>query len=143
MKNQIPSDDPAKNAIGVLDYVKFIIYSTLGVVLFFIPVTINGTSSIPLDHLITYLNNTFPLFGSTITLVIGVVGGMLPWINGSFKRNTLNFILSVLRLLSVETLSTKSIWLLGIFLKIRPISPYLLTIRVSILRSVSSFSQST
>jgi len=99
MKKQNPDDRSKKNTIRILDYVKFVIFSLLGVVLFFTPVTIKGTSSIPLDHLITYLNNNVPLFGKIITLVIGVVGGLLPWINGSYKKSTLNFVLSVLRLL--------------------------------------------
>lgn len=99
MSNQHPTVQTRRNSITLFDYIKFLIFSILGVVFFFTPVTINGASSIPLDHFITWLNNTVPLFGKVLTLVIGVIGGILPWINKSFKRNTLNFILAALRLL--------------------------------------------
>ena len=51
------------NNNNVKNYLKFIFFSAFGVILFFTPVTINGTSSIPLDHLITYLKAIQPNIG--------------------------------------------------------------------------------
>ena len=34
---------------------RMIVYSAIGIVMFFVPVTINGASSIPLDHLVTWV----------------------------------------------------------------------------------------
>ena len=71
-----------------------------------------STRSIPLDHLIKYLKEAKVSIGDTFTLdiifllkvfvlIIATIGGILPWIEKSFKRNTLCFILSVLRTLGI------------------------------------------
>ncbi|MEJ2647795.1 MAG: YjiH family protein [Sedimentisphaerales bacterium] len=94
------------NNNNVKNYLKFIFFSAFGVILFFTPVTINGTSSIPLDHLITYLKAIQPNIGrfpilEIFVLIIATIGGILPWIDKSFKRNALSFIISVFRTLGI------------------------------------------
>lgn len=90
-----------KSSYGFMNYLKFLVFSALGVVLFFTPVTINGASSIPLDHLITYINQVVPKFGEILTLFIATTGGILPWINKGYKKDALSFILSLLRTLGI------------------------------------------
>jgi nucleoside recognition membrane protein YjiH len=90
----------------VINYLKFIFFSAFGIILFFTPVTINGTSSIPLDHLITYLKTVQPHIGKfpvleIFVLIVATIGGILPWIDKSFKRNVLSFIISVFRTLGI------------------------------------------
>lgn len=100
--NQTSQPAPKPNLrYGAIQYVKFIFFSAFGVILFFTPVKIGGTRSIPLDHLITYMNNTIPLFGQILTIIIATVGGLLPWINGNFKKSALMFVLAVFRLSGV------------------------------------------
>ncbi len=90
-----------KNSGNFIDYIKFLMFSVLGVILFFTPITINGTRSIPLDHLITYINQVVPKFGEVITLIIATVGGLLPWIKKTYRKDSLNFVLSAFRFLGI------------------------------------------
>lgn len=80
---------------------KFVFFSLLGVVLFFIPITISGTNSIPLDHLLTFINIVAPWFGPNFALVIAFVGGVLPWVDKTFKKSKLDLVLSIFRLLGI------------------------------------------
>lgn len=98
---------------SIINFAKFLFFSAFGVILFFTPVTIKGKSSIPLDHLITFLKTdakfkisdtyTFDFFFllKIFVLVIAIIGGILPWIDKSFKRNILSFIISVFRTLGI------------------------------------------
>ena len=108
--NEITQDG---NNNSIISYVKFICFSAFGVILFFTPVTINDKSSIPLDHLITYLKTSAKIdIGHLYTLdiflllkigvlIIAIVGGILPWIEKNYKKSTLFFILSVFRTLGI------------------------------------------
>lgn len=71
-----------------------------------------STRSIPLDHLIKYLKEAKIQIGDTYTLeiifllkifvlIVATIGGLLPWIDKSFKRNMLSFILSIFRTLGI------------------------------------------
>ena len=75
-------------------------------ILFFTPITINEKSSIPLDHLISYLKTVQPNIGKFpllhfFVLIIATIGGILPWVEKNYKRNTLCLILSILRTLGI------------------------------------------
>jgi len=90
----------------VISYIEFICFSLFGVILFFTPITYKGKSSIPLDHLITILKTVQPNIGKFpllhfFVLIIATIGGILPWVEKNYKRNTLCFILSVLRTLGI------------------------------------------
>ena len=62
--NEKTQDRLQSNNSNVMNYVKFICFSVFGVILFFTPVTIKDKSSIPLDHLITYLKAVQPNWGN-------------------------------------------------------------------------------
>ncbi len=80
---------------------KFAFFSIFGILLFFTPITIKGTSTIPLDHLITFINTVTPWFGPLFTLVVAIIGGILPWVQKSYKKDALSFIMAVLRTLGI------------------------------------------
>ena len=86
---------------GIIAYVRFIGFSVFGMLLFFAPVSINGSRSIPLDHLITFLNSNIPQLGPLFTLLIAVTGGLLPWFDKSYKKGLAAFVISIFRTLGV------------------------------------------
>ncbi|HSW40867.1 MAG TPA: YjiH family protein [Acidobacteriota bacterium] len=81
--------------------IKFIGFSLFGILLFFVPIPINGVNSIPLDHLITFINTVAPHFGPLFTLCIVVTGGIVPWFTGTFRKGTTAFVISLFRALGV------------------------------------------
>lgn len=80
---------------------KMIIFSAIGIFCFFVPVTIGGRSTIPLDHaataIITYAKPAAIAF-VCLLMLWGAVG---PLIDGSWKRNTTQMIFAFLRVLGV------------------------------------------
>ena len=90
-----------KSIYSPLNIFNFLFFSILGMLLFFTPITIKGSNSIPLDHLITWINTAAPWFGPLFTLILAIVGGVMPWIEKSYKRDTLSFIMAVFRTLGI------------------------------------------
>lgn len=52
---------------------KFIVYSAIGIFIFFVPITIGGKSTIPLDHIVTYILK-IPHFGPVYAVLLVVLG---------------------------------------------------------------------
>lgn len=100
MNTKKPEIKTKKN-YNFLTYFKFIGFSIFGVVLFFTPITINGTNSIPLDHLITYMNKIMPQLGPIVTFCIAIIGGILPWVDKSYKKTTATFILAIFKTIAI------------------------------------------
>lgn len=92
-----------QNRYGIRAYVKFIGFSLFGVLFFFTPVAFRGTNSIPLDHLITFINSALPQLGPVFALCIVVIGGLLPWFDKSYRKGAVAFVVSVFRTLGVPT----------------------------------------
>lgn len=94
---------PQRNHYDIQTYVRFIGFSFFGILIFFAPITINKTNSIPLDHVITFINSTLPQLGPLFTLCIVVIGGLLPWFDKSYQKGTVAFVVSIFRTLGVPS----------------------------------------
>lgn len=79
---------------------KFILYSAIGIFMFFVPITINGTNTIPVDHIVNFIK-TIPNYGPIYSGIIVTIGGLLPFINKSWKKNTSTIIFSLLKLVGI------------------------------------------
>jgi len=90
-----------KNIYAPSNVFSFLFFSIFGILLFFVPFPINGTNSIALDHLISYINKFLPWLGPAFTLAVAIVGGLLPWIKKDFKKDTMNLIMAILRFLGI------------------------------------------
>ena len=82
-------------------YAKFIGFSLFGILFFFTPITFRETNSIPLDHLITFINSALPQSGPLFALCIVVIGGLLPWFDKTYQKGRVAFIVSIFRTLGV------------------------------------------
>ena len=56
---------------------RMIVYSAIGIVMFFVPVTINGASSIPLDHLVTWVRGLLGPADRWVGLAIIAAGAVV------------------------------------------------------------------
>ncbi|MFB9887946.1 YjiH family protein [Balneatrix alpica] len=79
--------------------VKLIAFSLIGILFFFVPVTLNGVSTIPLDHLVSWLRQQSGIGLYALALIIA--GGLYPFIQGSWRRNMTSRIFSLLKLAGV------------------------------------------
>ncbi|WP_337969673.1 YjiH family protein [Virgibacillus salexigens] len=80
---------------------KFFGYSLIGIFMFFLPISINGSSSIPLDHLVTFLRNGFPTVVSVYIFVIIAFGAIQPFVNRSWKKSTVTKVLSFFKVIGL------------------------------------------
>ncbi|WP_338153131.1 hypothetical protein [Staphylococcus simulans] len=80
---------------------KFFICSALGIFVFFVPVTINGTSSIMLDHLVTLIQTMIPFVAKIAIMMVIIAGGIYPFWKGTWRRNTTEFLFTISKVLGV------------------------------------------
>lgn len=76
---------------------KFLIYSAIGIFMFFIPIEWFGKSTIPIDHIVGLIRK-FPAFTDIYGLLIVSLGALLPFITGAYKKSTASLIFACLGL---------------------------------------------
>lgn len=84
-----------------LNAIKFFVYSLIGIVIFFVPVTINNNSSILLDHFVTWISSALPLLTKIFIMIIIILGAIYPFIKGTWNRNTIETIFTLFKVLGV------------------------------------------
>lgn len=80
---------------------KFLIFSFIGICIYFIPFTLLGNRTILLDHLVSAVRLTFPKLGSIITFILIILGGALPFYEKSWNKDKTSIILSIFKLLGI------------------------------------------
>lgn len=95
---------------------KFFLLNLVGIFMFFIPVTINGAKSIPIDHIVTAIR-AIPNFGLVYAGVIVVLGAALPFVRKTWNKDKVTIVFSVFKVLAVFVyimvvfhLGPESIW---------------------------------
>lgn len=79
--------------------VKLILYSLIGIFVFFVPVTIGGKSTIPLDHAATAIvTHARPAAIAFVCLLIAY-GALAPFVQGTWRGSVTGTIFSFLRVL--------------------------------------------
>lgn len=81
--------------------INFFVFSFIGVFTFFIPITINGTSSIPLDHIVTFIQKSMPVLIPYYALIIIILGAAYPFFNKSWNKDSINIGLSLFKIIGV------------------------------------------
>ena len=81
--------------------VKFILCSALGIFMFFISVTYNGKSTIPLDHLTTIIRGLLGDYQKYVVLVVIAVGAIMPFAKKTWNKSTQNIVFSVFKVIDL------------------------------------------
>lgn len=82
---------------------KFLLFSFIGIFVFFISVEINGNSTIPLDHIVTGLETNFPSLAAIYALVVITIGAIRPFYNKSWNESKVETTFSLLKVLGFIT----------------------------------------
>jgi len=80
---------------------KFILCSALGIFMFFISVTYNGKSTIPLDHLTTIIRGLLGDYQKYVVLVVIAVGAIMPFAKKTWNKSTQNIVFSVFKVIGL------------------------------------------
>lgn len=90
-----------QNTGNIKPILYFVMWSLLGLIVFFAPVSLNNSTTIPLDYIAQTIEKNLPWFGPIFALLIITVGGILPFYDRSWKRDTVTRVLSFLKLLGI------------------------------------------
>ena len=94
-------DGAAPDEGGRVPMWKFFVYSAIGVLMFFVPITIGERSTIPLDHIVSWLREAMPTVLPWYALALIVAGAVYPWVSGSWRRSTTDAVFAVARVVGL------------------------------------------
>lgn len=80
---------------------KLIVYSLIGIFVFFVPVTIAGKSTIPLDHAASAVAAYARPAAIAFVCLLILYGAFAPFVQGKWRENTTQAVFSLLRVLGV------------------------------------------
>ncbi|MDX1788531.1 MAG: YjiH family protein [Psychrobacter sp.] len=100
----IPTPDmtpPEKLLSKPMALIQLIVFSAIGLVMFFVPFTIGEKSTILFDHGATYLVNQQHTLSVILLLMLMIFGVSKPFIDGSWRKNITHKILTVFKVLGL------------------------------------------
>lgn len=77
---------------------KFVFLSFIGIIMFFIPITIGGSNSVLLDHITMYIMKSFPLVGKNYALIVILIGTIYPFYNKSWNKTKTDLVFSLFKI---------------------------------------------
>ncbi len=80
---------------------KFLLFSMVGVFVFFIPVTIGEVSSITLDHIVTWIRGSASSLLPYYALIVILLGAIYPFFTKSWNKDKVTIVFSFLKVLGV------------------------------------------
>ena len=100
----IPTPDmtpPEKLLSKPMALIQLIVFSAIGLVMFFVPFTIGEKSTILFDHGATYLVNQQHTLSVILLFMLMIFGVSKPFIDGSWRKNITHKILTVFKVLGL------------------------------------------
>ncbi|WP_404359179.1 YjiH family protein [Cytobacillus firmus] len=82
---------------------KFFLFSAIGIFMFFIPVTVNGKSSIMLDHIVTAIQTYLPAAVTYYALLVILLGAFYPFYTKTWNKNKVNTVFSFFKVIGFFT----------------------------------------
>lgn len=102
VKTNLP-ETGIQNPLPFIPFLKFLIFSLIGIFMFFIPITIGDRSSIPLDHIVTWIRSTFPDLVPWYLLITIAIGAIYPFMKGTWKTDAVTIVLTLFKVLGLFT----------------------------------------
>ncbi len=77
---------------------KFVLYSLFGLFMFFCPLEIGGKSTIPVDHIITFITTHLTAVAKYYILIVMYVGAVLPFVRKNWNKNGITIFFSIAKI---------------------------------------------
>ena len=104
---------------------KFLIMNSIGIFLFFIPITLMNESTIPLSHIVNFLKRSCPELTELYAFIIIFAGGCYPFLMNTWKKNIITRIFSILKVIGILIAFTAYFKLGPDFLLSKDMAPFL------------------
>ena len=88
---------------NMLNVIKFFIFSAIGIFVFFIPITLNGKSSIALDHIVSYIQTAAPEVLPYYALLVILLGAVYPFYTKTWNKDKVTLVFSILKVIGFIT----------------------------------------
>ncbi len=88
---------------NMLNVVKFFIFSAIGIFVFFIPITLNGKSSIMLDHIVSYIQTAASGALPYYALLVILLGAVYPFYTKKWNKDKVTLVFSILKVFGFIT----------------------------------------
>ncbi len=98
MEKSINRQQPAVSSHNLA---KLVIYSAIGIFMFFIPITIGEKSTIPLDHLVTFITTTLGGAAKFYALAVIIMGGLRPFVIRTWNKDPVTLFFSVFKVIGI------------------------------------------
>src|SRR4051794_22356644 len=89
---------PELQKSNMLNVMKFFVFSAIGIFVFFVPVTLDGKSSIMLDHFVSYIQLAFPSVLPYYALLVILLGAVYPFLTKSWNKDVVTTVFSFLKI---------------------------------------------
>lgn len=96
----VPRVPPGTPGAG-RDAFRLIVYSAIGIAMFFVPVTMDGRSSIPLDHLVTLIRQFAGPVVPWFLLALILFGTVRPFVIGSWRASVAKMVFALLNIVGL------------------------------------------
>jgi len=90
-----------KNTRKLRSMFKMILFSLIGIFMFFIPITVAEKSSIPLDHLVSMVRNLLGEGVSYYALLIIFLGSIFPFISKTWNKDQVSIVFSIFKVIGL------------------------------------------
>lgn len=80
---------------------RFLVYSLIGIFMFFVPIKIKGNSTILIDHMVNYLKAASPGLVNIYALIVIILGGLYPFIKKTWNKDKVTLVFSILKLMGI------------------------------------------
>lgn len=80
---------------------RFFIYSLIGIIFFFVPVTIHGQSTIMIDHIVQWITLIVKPVLPYYVLILIIIGAIHPFLNQRWNESKTNIIFSLFKVVGV------------------------------------------
>ncbi len=86
-----------KHSTGTI--VKFFVFSLIGLFMFFVPITVAGKSTIPLDHVVTFIKKNLAMGTPYYALVVVLLGAFIPFKNKTWNKTKIDMVFSIFKII--------------------------------------------
>lgn len=97
--NRQVAKEEKQNIYSLQNFLKFFIFSTIGIFMFFIPIDINDKNSIPLDHLVTWIRSLSHTVNAYYAMILVVLGAAYPFYTKTWRKSKVEMVLSGFKVL--------------------------------------------
>jgi nucleoside recognition membrane protein YjiH len=101
MEQQLKSRIKDSKKVTGNDWIKFILLSFIGIFMFFISIEINGKTTIPLDHLVTFIKNTGSVAMPYYGLIVIILGAAYPFYDKSWNKDMVTSVFSIAKVVGL------------------------------------------